>query len=713
MALAKVAPDRHHLVDPEGNPFFALGINYAGYFDRGWKMWESDLFDAELIAQDFGKAQKSGFNCVRLFIHPALDREVRRSEFGKLDQVLSLAQDHNLMVMLTLNDSHFLDLSRVAEVDTKIAERYKDRATLIAYDLENEPVFYNLVAGIYPAEYQPPVQTSRLIHHYGVRVSRQEALELQQSRRIPGHLNADQAFYYINALRLFLEYDQAVSTFINQGKGQSMVDFLLSAEAEPWYTLIEVFDGTIDVWLRARIDPIRAAGCQQLLTVGWSWMHFASLPASRMLDFQQYHNYAGLTLAGFNTNAAHLQGLRRAFPDHPIVFGEFGWSNQTSSNPANSHAVSEELTALYEGASYAYLRANAFGGAFKWKLNDLDIAYNPYESSFGVFKVGNVAKPIRDVLLHFGENWPSVDQPATFTAIRNLEAGMAYRFEVSEEITVGGSIYQDDQISWQANGDAAHCFMRRAGNELIIEAQGSGRLSIAPWQLLAGWEQNRETDLYRIFSDSLRTHQASFKPNENVVIDVGPGVKYAVTMGAEVPVTPPEDLPEPNPGEHVVLLGDADHYLQAALQYIRRFKPDFTFAPDEVAGRWAYVTVVATKTQVADEVLENFRSVGAVLVERVVDENVEQTKALLDSMATKGKRFLSAAAPPQEEPPTEPSPDQNELYVVQPGDTLSGIANKVYGNYRLWPVIFDANRDKISDPGLIRVGMELLIPPKP
>ena len=45
-------------------------------------------------------------------------------------------------------------------------------------------------------------------------------------------------------------------------------------------------------------------------------------------------------------------------------------------------------------------------------------------------------------------------------------------------------------------------------------------------------------------------------------------------------------------------------------------------------------------------------------------------------------------------------------------DTLGGIAKKVYGDFKLWTVIFEANRDKISSPSLIRVGMELLIPKK-
>ena len=398
MALAKVAVDKRHLVDSQGIPIFAFGVNYNGYFDRAWKMWEPNLFDPALIATDFRKAQESGFDCLRLFVHPALENDIRRDNFAKLDQVLSLAQDRQLKVMLTFNDAHSLNLSRVSEVDVKIVKRYRDVPTIIAYDLENEPVFYNLVAAIYPSGYQVPVQTSRLIDQYGERVSRTEALELQQQRRIPAHLNADQAYYYINALRLFLEYDQAANTFIKQGQGRSIVDFMLSPEAEPWYTLIDVFDRTVEVWLRARIDPLRAAGCQHLLNVGWNWMQFASLPANRLLDFQQYHNYVSLSLDGFNINVAHLEGLRRAFPDHPIMFGEFGWSNQTSSNPATSRQWPEQWTAIFEAATYAYLRANSFGGAFKWKLNDIDITHNPYEAAFGVYKVGNIAKPIRDVL---------------------------------------------------------------------------------------------------------------------------------------------------------------------------------------------------------------------------------------------------------------------------------------------------------------------------
>jgi LysM repeat protein len=50
-------------------------------------------------------------------------------------------------------------------------------------------------------------------------------------------------------------------------------------------------------------------------------------------------------------------------------------------------------------------------------------------------------------------------------------------------------------------------------------------------------------------------------------------------------------------------------------------------------------------------------------------------------------------------------------YVVAQGDTLWGISNRFYGRGDRWPIIYDANRDKIQDPGLIQPGTQLIIPP--
>lgn len=52
-----------------------------------------------------------------------------------------------------------------------------------------------------------------------------------------------------------------------------------------------------------------------------------------------------------------------------------------------------------------------------------------------------------------------------------------------------------------------------------------------------------------------------------------------------------------------------------------------------------------------------------------------------------------------------------DVYVVQPGDTLWGIAQEQLGNGALYMEIYNANKAVIgSNPDLIKVGMELVIP---
>jgi LysM repeat protein len=52
----------------------------------------------------------------------------------------------------------------------------------------------------------------------------------------------------------------------------------------------------------------------------------------------------------------------------------------------------------------------------------------------------------------------------------------------------------------------------------------------------------------------------------------------------------------------------------------------------------------------------------------------------------------------------------SRTYTVRPGDTLSGIAAKFYGNSGRWTWIYAANRSKIHNPNSIYVGEKLTIP---
>jgi nucleoid-associated protein YgaU len=49
-------------------------------------------------------------------------------------------------------------------------------------------------------------------------------------------------------------------------------------------------------------------------------------------------------------------------------------------------------------------------------------------------------------------------------------------------------------------------------------------------------------------------------------------------------------------------------------------------------------------------------------------------------------------------------------YTVQPGDSLSKISRQFYGDANKYMKIFEANKDKLSDPDKVRAGMDLVIP---
>jgi len=56
------------------------------------------------------------------------------------------------------------------------------------------------------------------------------------------------------------------------------------------------------------------------------------------------------------------------------------------------------------------------------------------------------------------------------------------------------------------------------------------------------------------------------------------------------------------------------------------------------------------------------------------------------------------------------APDAPVLYVVQPGDTLSGLAGRFLGSTRRYLDLYEANRDILSSPDDLQVGMRLKIP---
>ena len=63
----------------------------------------------------------------------------------------------------------------------------------------------------------------------------------------------------------------------------------------------------------------------------------------------------------------------------------------------------------------------------------------------------------------------------------------------------------------------------------------------------------------------------------------------------------------------------------------------------------------------------------------------------------------SSTAPP----PARPA---EKTYTVVAGDSLSKIAKKFYGDANKWKKIFEANKDQIKNPDLIKPGQTFKIP---
>lgn len=74
-----------------------------------------------------------------------------------------------------------------------------------------------------------------------------------------------------------------------------------------------------------------------------------------------------------------------------------------------------------------------------------------------------------------------------------------------------------------------------------------------------------------------------------------------------------------------------------------------------------------------------------------------------------------SAAPAQQQPQQAMgagvgSSGNMRRYTVKSGDSLSKISKEFYGNAGDYMKIFEANRDKLSDPNKIQPGQELVIP---
>lgn len=134
----------------ENGPFLVRGVNY--YPSRApWRRFLTDA-DLEMVAAELDLVAGAGFNTIRIFLwHEALfdcpgNGAVPKAEgFARLDGVLRLAAERDLRVLVTLNDLPDLVIrplyqypEAAAAQTAYIVTRYRDEATILAWDVRNE-----------------------------------------------------------------------------------------------------------------------------------------------------------------------------------------------------------------------------------------------------------------------------------------------------------------------------------------------------------------------------------------------------------------------------------------------------------------------------------------------------------------------------------------------------------------------------------------------
>ena len=448
-AAPGVSADGERLLAPNGSAAFVSAFNYEGPGDRAWQMWESGKFDAGLIDVDFGRAASAGVQAVRIFVQPALAVDLAAGKWDKFDQVVNLAEKRKLKLIVSLHDYGERDVAVVSATAAKIAQRYRGRPGILAYDLKNEPRFNDLALARYAA--QPPLQQRTLIDRFGERLPRPELAEYRASeegvKTVPASLPDDEAWVYINNLRLYREMLADAANWVREHAFKTTtLDYLDDAAGQKWRPLIVVLDDTLKAWLAPQIEAIRKADPTRPISVDHVDAVLAKLGANDALDFQTLHRYPTTGGASVRATLSLVGALQAAHPGKPFVLGEFGYPTDT---------VDPDRAALHETALVLGLLAQRAGGASKWVLNDMPDGFNMRERTLGAFRLDGSAKPVVSALaaLHSYLD-TSGAAPGDVRIEDDPEIGLRYVYRAADALLLGGKKVDAGAVGFEASGPA-------------------------------------------------------------------------------------------------------------------------------------------------------------------------------------------------------------------------------------------------------------------
>jgi hypothetical protein len=406
---------------------YVHGVNYEGPTGQAWHMWEPGTFSPSAIGADFDRAAQAGYTLLRVFVQAPLPDEVLAGNFSKLDTVVALAHARGLRLLLTLNDMHDHDLTRVARVDSLIAAHFAAEPAIFAYDVENEPGLSQIAGATYPAGLTIPLQgaaATALLARYTPAFS-----------PFPGRPGAG-----------------AVATSVHTPRGPSTIwslfarfqaanpDYPLTPASGVWQPFVAACNASLAAYLQVQVGAIRAADPHHLITAGYNSAFWAGLPANALLDFRSIHLYPAPAYAGIAESLRLFQGLR-ALGATPLVLEEYGFSSALQ--PAQSTAVEEMATQLA-------VRAVGGAGDLKWMLNDVPDGANPRENNLGVFDASGQPKPIYFASRAASAYFAASQQSGSLTLTRDARSGVAFVYTAPDAFATSRAAYADDRLHYDA-----------------------------------------------------------------------------------------------------------------------------------------------------------------------------------------------------------------------------------------------------------------------
>jgi nucleoid-associated protein YgaU len=121
-------------------------------------------------------------------------------------------------------------------------------------------------------------------------------------------------------------------------------------------------------------------------------------------------------------------------------------------------------------------------------------------------------------------------------------------------------------------------------------------------------------------------------------------------------------------------------------------------------GDKLFMRAEAPSQEAKNKVWNQIKMVDATYQDLTADITVNEQAASSTAQAAAPKTQTAGASA------SASGGQSTRTYTVKPGDSLSKISREFYGNANQYEKIFEANRDKLSDPDKIRAGQELVIP---